>query len=61
MPKPKPRKPGRPKLPKDQAKGMKLQVRLSADEYKRIETAAKGRKQTVSELARGILLATIGA
>jgi predicted HicB family RNase H-like nuclease len=57
----KPRKVGRPKLPKGYAKAGKVQIRLNPDEQKRIEAAAKASDKTVSEWARSILLATVGA
>jgi hypothetical protein len=57
----KPKKVGRPKLPKGSAKAAKVQVRLSHDEQKKIEAAAKASNKTVSDWARGILLATVGA
>ena len=56
MPAPtKPNKVGRPKLPKGSAKARKVQVRLSPDEQKRLEAAAKASKQTVSEFIRSML------
>jgi len=59
MPK-KPRKPGRPKLAKGEAKGSIVPVRFSPEDRKRVEAAAKASKQTVSQWVRSILLATIG-
>ncbi len=62
MPKqPKPRKPGRPMLPKNHARAGKIQARLNPDEIKRVEAAAKAKNQTISEWVRSTLLATIGA
>ena len=55
------RKPGRPKLPKGSAKAAKAQVRLSPEELKKIEAAARASKQTVSDWVRSMLAATIGA
>ena len=55
MPKPKPKKMGRPTLPKGEAKGHVLQVRLSADNLKRISAAAKASKQTLSDWIRSRL------
>jgi uncharacterized protein (DUF1778 family) len=49
------RKLGRPPLPKGQAKGSIVRVRLTADAQKRIEAAAKAQKQTVSEWIRRAL------
>jgi uncharacterized protein (DUF1778 family) len=58
---PKPRKVGRPKLPKGHAKAGAIQVRLNDDDRKRIEKAAKSRKQTVSEWIRSTLSAALEA
>jgi hypothetical protein len=44
----KPKKMGRPKLPKGEAKSRIVPVRFSADEVKRIEAAANARNQKVS-------------
>jgi len=52
------KKPGRPKLPKGEAKAGYLRVRLTAEELKRLELAAKSNKQTVSEWVRGKINAT---
>jgi hypothetical protein len=57
---PKPKKPGRPTLPKGEAKGKIVALRFDAEYLKRIDAAAKARKQTRSEWIRGILDATIG-
>lgn len=54
---PKPRKPGRPKLPKGEAKGKVIGLRLSADEVKRVTVTAKAEKQTLSEWIRSTLIA----
>jgi hypothetical protein len=45
MPKPKPKKVGRPKLPKDHAKGRVLRLRLTDEEIKNFTTAAKPRSK----------------
>jgi hypothetical protein len=55
MPQPKPKKVGRPKLPKGHAKGRVLAMRLTDEEIKNITTAAKAKKQTVSEWMRSTL------
>lgn len=55
------RKPGRPKLPKGQAKAMPLQIRLSPDDRKAIERAAKAKDQTVSEWIRGAMQSALEA
>ena len=56
---PKPKKPGRPKLPKGAAKGKAVQVRFTMEDFKRVTGAAKARKQTVSEWIRSILNAAM--
>jgi len=62
MPKqPKPKKPGRPPLPKGNAKEGFLRVRMTTDELKSIEAVAKANRQTVSQFVRGKLLAIQGA
>jgi hypothetical protein len=58
---PKPKKPGRPRLPKGSAKGEMLRIRVTAEELRAIEIAAKASRQTRSEFIRGKLLATEGA
>jgi hypothetical protein len=55
MPQPKPKKLGRPKLPKGEAKGRIVPVRFNRDDLKRIEAAAKAEKLTVSEWIRSTL------
>ncbi len=62
MPKqPKAKKPGRPPLPKGNAKAGFLRVRMTSDELRIIEATAKANSQTVSQFVRGKLLATQGA
>lgn len=58
---PKPRKPGRPKLPKGEAKGKFVGLRFDPEYLKRIDAAAKARKKTRSEWIRGILDAALRA
>ena len=53
------RKPGRPKLPKGQAKGRIVPVRFAAEALKAVEVAAKAKGQTVSEWIRSTLDAAI--
>ena len=61
MPKqPKPKRAGRPPLPEGNAKAVMLRVRVTADERKAIEKAAKASQKTVSEWLRGNLAAMIG-
>ncbi len=59
--KPKPKRPGRPPLPKGNAKGEMLRIRVTANELRAIEFAAKANGQTRSEFIRGKLLATQSA
>jgi hypothetical protein len=56
---PKPKKPGRPKLPKGEAKAKAVRVRFTPAELRTVETTAKARKQTVSELIRSTLMAAL--
>ncbi len=56
---PKPRKPGRPRLAKGEAKAGFVVVRFNADDLKKITGAAKAKSQTVSEWVHSTLLATI--
>jgi hypothetical protein len=58
QPKKKPSKPGRPPLPKGSTKAAMLRIRVTADELRAIEVAAKANGQTRSEFIRGKLLAT---
>jgi len=60
MPQPKPRRPGRPKLPKGDAKSSIVPIRLNTEDRKRIEAAARAADQSVSEWIRGTLAAAIG-
>ena len=59
--KPKPKKVGRPKLPKGEAKGRIVPVRFSPEGIKALEAAAKASKQTVSEWVRQTVNAALGA
>jgi uncharacterized protein (DUF1778 family) len=59
MPTLKPRKVGRPKLPKGEAMGRVIQVRFTAEDEKGIVAAAKASKQTVSEWVRSTIHASI--
>jgi uncharacterized protein (DUF1778 family) len=56
---PKSKKVGRPKLPKSEAKGKIIQVRLTGEEFKAIEAAAKSYRKTNSEWIRSTLNAAI--
>lgn len=51
-----PKKPrGRPKMPKGHAMGGMLRVRVTPDERRAIQEAAKGKKQTISQWIRAVL------
>jgi len=56
---PKPKKVGRPKLPRGEAKGRIVPVRFNAEDLKAIEASAKESKQTVSEWIRSTLNAAV--
>jgi hypothetical protein len=49
------RKPGRPILPKDKAKGKIVPVRFAAAELERVHRAAEASNQTVSKWIRSTL------
>jgi len=62
MPKqPKKRKPGRPKLPEEQARRKIVPVRFAAEELDRVQKAAQASEQTVSQWIRSTLNSAIGA
>jgi predicted HicB family RNase H-like nuclease len=46
---------GRPKLPKGQAKGHIVPVRFKPEDLKRIESAARASRKTVSAWIRGAI------
>lgn len=52
MPQPKPKKIGRPKLPKGEAKGRIVPIRFSPETIRAVEAAAKASRQTTSEWIR---------
>jgi predicted HicB family RNase H-like nuclease len=52
---------GRPKLPKGEAKGRIVPIRLNPQDVKRVESAAKASQQTVSEWIRGAITSAMGA
>jgi hypothetical protein len=58
---PKPKRVGRPTLPKGNAKDVMLRVRITADDLKAMKALAKGSKQSVSEWIRGTLRAVANA
>jgi hypothetical protein len=51
----KPRKAGRPPLPKGAAKAETLRIRVTPEEMKAIESRARIKKQTISEWIRSTL------
>ena len=53
------KKPGRPKLPKGEAKGRIVPVRFSADDLKVIAATAKANNKTVSEWIRSTIHAAV--
>ena len=55
----KPKKIGRPRLPKGEAKGRIVPVRFDSDALKHITASARASKQTVSEWIRSTLNAAI--
>jgi predicted HicB family RNase H-like nuclease len=59
MPKPKARKAGRPPMPKGDAKNETLRIRVTPNELQAIESAARGKKQSLSEWIRSTLNAAI--
>jgi hypothetical protein len=58
---PKPKKPGRPALPKGSAKAETLRIRVTPAELRTFEATAKAKKQTVSEWIRSTLGAALEA
>jgi hypothetical protein len=59
--KPQPRKPGRPILPKNEAKGKIVPVRFTEAEYDRMVEAARKAEQTVSQWIRSTLATALEA
>jgi predicted HicB family RNase H-like nuclease len=55
----KPKKPGRPRLTKADAKGQIVPVRFNPEDRKRVEAAARASKQTVSAWIRSILAGAV--
>jgi uncharacterized protein (DUF1778 family) len=55
------RKPGRPKLPRGESKGKFLRVRVTPDELRAFERAARLGGKSVSEWSRCTLNAASGA
>jgi predicted HicB family RNase H-like nuclease len=61
MPTPKPKKVGRPTLPKGNAKDVMLRVRVTPDDLKAMKAMAKANGKSVSEWIRGTLRAKANA
>ena len=61
MPQPKPKKMGRPVLPKGEAKGRIVPIRFNAADIKRIESSARANRQTVSEWIRSAITTVMEA
>ncbi len=60
MPKQKPKRAGRPKLPEGNAKEVMLRVRVTPDQRKAIEAKAKTGRVSVSQWIRSTLSAAVG-
>jgi hypothetical protein len=58
---PKPKKVGRPKMAKGEAKGKIVPIRFNAEDLKRVTAAARAKDQTVSEWVRSTLYAKLEA
>ena len=56
----KPRRPGRPKLPKGEAKGKIVPIRFTKAEVEQLNRAARASAKSVSEWIRSTSLAAIG-
>ena len=61
MPQLKPKKMGRPVLPKGEAKGRIVPIRFNAADIKRIESSARANRQTVSEWIRSAITTVMEA
>lgn len=61
MPTSKPKRVGRPTLPKGNAKAATVRVRSTANELRSYEVAAKAEKQSLSEWIRSTLNAAVSA
>lgn len=61
MPQPKPKKMGRPMLPKGEAKGRIVPIRFNAADIKRIESSARAKRQTVSDWIRSAITTVMEA
>jgi hypothetical protein len=56
---PKPKKVGRPKMAKGEAKGKIVPIRFNAEDLKKVTAAARAKDQTVSEWVRSTLHASL--
>jgi hypothetical protein len=56
---PKPKKVGRPKMAKGEAKGKIVPIRFNPEDLKKVTTAARSKNQTVSEWVRSTLYASL--
>ena len=56
---PKPKKVGRPKMAKGEAKGKIVPIRFNAEDLKKVTAAARAKDQTVSEWVRSTLYASL--
>jgi predicted DNA-binding protein len=56
---PKPKKIGRPKLPKGEAMGKIVAIRFSPEDRKKLESLAKAKKLSVSNLIREAINAIV--
>jgi predicted HicB family RNase H-like nuclease len=59
--KPKPKKVGRPKMAKGEAKGKIVPIRFNAEDIKKVTAAAKANQQTVSEWIRRTLMQSVAS
>jgi hypothetical protein len=55
----KPKKVGRPKMAKGEAKGKIVPIRFNAEDLKKVTAAARAKDQTVSEWVRSTLYASL--
>ncbi len=58
---PKPKKMGRPVLPKGEAKGRIVPIRFNTADIKRIESSARASRQSVSEWIRSAITTVMEA
>ena len=58
---PKPKKVGRPKMAKGEAKGKIVPIRFNAEALKKVTAAARAKDQTVSEWVRSTINSSLEA